>query len=93
MTDIIATAVILVCVGATFCATCYAIARFAYFDRRARADLLLAFYCVVVFAGAVVGCLAFTDAYGNVASAVFAALLCGCSAAVGALLRKNVGSD
>lgn len=89
MTDIIATAVILVCVGATFCATCYAIARFAYFDRRARADLLLAFYCVVVFAGAVVGCLAFTDAYGNVASAVFAALLCGCSAAVGALLRKT----
>ena len=65
MTDIIATAVILVCVGATFCATCYAIARFAYFDRRARADLLLAFYCVVVFAGAVVGCLAFTDAYGT----------------------------
>ena len=63
--------------------------RFAYFDRRARADLLLAFYCVVVFAGAVVGCLAFTDAYGNVASAVFAALLCGCSAAVGALLRKT----
>ena len=57
MTDIIATAVILVCVGATFCATCYAIARFAYFDRRARADLLLAFYCVVVFAGAVVGLL------------------------------------
>ena len=33
--------------------------------------------------------LAFTDAYGNVASAVFAALLCGCSAAVGALLRKT----
>ena len=89
MTDMIATTVILVCVGATFCATCYAIARFAYFDRRARADLLLAFYCVVVFAGAVVGCLAFTDAYGNVASAVFAALLCGCSAAVGALLRKT----
>ena len=51
--------------------------------------MLLAFYCVVVFAGAVVGCLAFTDAYGNVASAVFAALLCGCSAAVGALLRKT----
>lgn len=89
MTDIIATAVILVCVGATFCATCYAIARFAYFDRRARADLLLAFYCVVVFAGAVVGCLAFTEAYGNVVSAAFAALLCGCSAAVGALLRKT----
>ena len=89
MTDMIATTVILVCVGATFCATCYAIARFAYFDRRARADLLLAFYCVVVFAGAVVGCLAFTDAYGNVASAAFAALLCGCSAAVGALLRKT----
>ena len=42
-----------------------------------------------MFAGAVVGCLAFTDAYGNVASAVFAALLCGCSAAVGALLRKT----
>lgn len=79
MTDIIATAVILVCVGATFCATCYAIARFAYFDRRARADLLLAFYCVVVF----------TEAYGNVVSAAFAALLCGCSAAVGALLRKT----
>ena len=91
MTDIIATAVILVCVGATFCATCYAIARFAYFDRRARADLLLAFYCVVVFAGAVVGCLAFTEAYGNVVSAAFAAVrMLGSGRRASA---ENVGSD
>lgn len=89
MTDMIATAAILAGVGATFCAACYAIARFAYFDRRSRADLLLAFYCVVVFAGAVVGCLAFTEAYGNAASAVFAVLVAGCSIAIGAFLRKT----
>lgn len=89
MADIIATAVILACVGATFCAGCHAIARASYFDEPSRADLLLAFYRVVVFAGAVVGCLAFAEAYGNVASAAFAALLCGCSMAVGSLLRKT----
>ena len=93
MTDIIATAVILVCVGATFCATCYAIARFAYFDRRARADLLLAFYCVVVFAGAVVGCLAFTDAYGNVASAVFRSPSVRMLGSGRRASAENVGSD
>lgn len=89
MTDIIATAVILVCVGATFCATCYAIGAFR----------LLRSACASGFASrvllrcrvrrVVVGCLAFTEAYGNVVSAAFAALLCGCSAAVGALLRKT----
>lgn len=88
MGDIIATTIILVAVGLTFCAACYAIARVAYFDEHSRADLLLAFYRVVVFAGAVVGCLAFTEAYGNVSSAAFAAILCGCSMAVGTLLRK-----
>ena len=51
--------------------------------------MVVALYCVGVFAGGGVGWLAFTDAYGNGASAVFAALLCGCSAAVGALLRKT----
>lgn len=88
MADIIATAVILVSVAVTFCAACYAIARAAYFDVPSRVDLLIAFYRVIVFAGAVVGCLAFTEAYGNVAAAVFAMLLCGCSMVVGSLLRN-----
>ena len=91
MADIIATTVIIVSVGVTFCAACYAIVRATYFDEPSRADLLLAFYRVVVFAGAVVGCLAFTEAYGNAPSAAFAALLCGCSLAAGSFLNKTWG--
>lgn len=93
MADIIATTVILVSVSVTFCAGCYAIAHAAYFNEPSRADLLLAFYRVVVFAGAVVGCLAFSEAYGNAASAVFAAILCGCSIAVGSFLSKTWGRE
>lgn len=89
MTDIITTMLILVSVGATFCAGCFAIADAAYFDEPSKADLLLAFYRVVVFAGAIVGCLAFSEAYGNVASAAFAVALCVCSFAVGLLLRRT----
>lgn len=93
MADIIATTVILVSVGATFCAGCYAIAHASYFDEPSRADLLLAFYRVVVFAGAVVGCLAFSEAYGNAASAAFAVVLCGCSIAAGSFLSKTWGRE
>lgn len=93
MADIIATTMILVSVSVTFCAGCYAVAHAAYFNEPSRADLLLAFYRVVVFAGAVVGCLAFSEAYGNAASAVFAVILCGCSIAVGSFLNKTWGRE
>ena len=88
MADVTVTAIILVSVGVTFCLGCCAIVRVAYFDDHSRSDVLLAFYRVVVFAGAVVGCLAFSEAYGNGIAALFAALLCVCSALAGAVLRK-----
>lgn len=71
--------------------SCYSIMRVAYFDNRSKADLLVAFYRVAVFAGAVVGCLAVSEAYGDDASAVFAAALCAGSLAVGVLLAKAWG--
>lgn len=88
MTDLVATVIILVSVGVTFCFACRAIVRVAYFDDYSRSNLLLAFYRVVVFAGAVVGCLAFSEAYGDEAAALFAVLLCACSIFVGVVLRK-----
>ena len=88
MADLLATAIILVSVGVTFCLGCCAIVRVAYLDGHSRSDVLVAFYRVVVFAGAVVGCLAFSEACGDEAAALFSALLCVCSTLVGGVLRK-----
>ncbi|RDB65066.1 helix-turn-helix transcriptional regulator [Eggerthella sinensis] len=91
MADLLATAIILVSVGVTFCLGCCAIVRVAYLDGHSRSDVLVAFYRVVVFAGAVVGCLAFSEAYGDEAAALFSVLLCACSTLVGGVLRKAWG--
>ncbi|WP_080803432.1 helix-turn-helix transcriptional regulator [Arabiibacter massiliensis] len=89
MTDILATAAILAGVGATFCGACHAIARAAYFDGPAQADLLLAFFRVIVFAAGVIGCLALTDLHGESAAALFAVVLCIVAFAAGALMSRS----
>lgn len=89
MTDMTSTSIILIGVGVPFAASCYSVMRVSYFDHHSKADLLLSFYRVVVFAGALVGCLAVSEMYGDAASAAFAALVCVGSFAVGGVLSRS----
>ncbi|WP_139652636.1 helix-turn-helix transcriptional regulator [Raoultibacter phocaeensis] len=81
-------AAILAGTGVVFVVCCAAIARASFSETLSRANLQVAVYYGAVFAVALFGCLAVTQAAGTGAAAVFSLGLCTVSLAVGWFLSR-----
>ena len=81
--------VVVAATAVVFARCCRQIARAAFGEQSSRAEVRLALYWGLAFAAAVVGCLAFTDARGNGAAALYAAALCLASLVAGQALGRS----
>ena len=82
------TGIVVAATAVLFVACCMQIARASFLERASRADVRLAVFWVLAFAASVIGCLAFTEAYGNEVAALYASALCVALAAGRLLLRS-----
>lgn len=87
--EIVTIAAIVLATGALFVSCCVHIVRAAFRERASRVDVRLALYWSLAFAASVIGCLALTDARGNAASALYAALVCVVAFAAGWALARS----
>ncbi|WP_244977535.1 helix-turn-helix transcriptional regulator [Eggerthella guodeyinii] len=83
------TGIVVAATAVLFVACCMQIARASFLERASRADVRLAVFWVLAFAASVIGCLAFTEAYGNEVAALYASALCVAALAAGRLLLRS----
>lgn len=87
--DWVSVAAIIAGAGIVFVVCCAAIARAAFSETMSRASLQMAIYFGAVFAVALFGCLAITQAAGTKAAAVFSLALCAAALGAGWFLSRS----
>lgn len=81
--------IIVTATAVVFAMCCRQIVRASFSERSSRAETRLALYWGIAFAVALIGCLAFSDARGNDAAAVFSAVFCLASLGAGCALGRS----
>ena len=87
--DYAAVSIIVAAAAVSFAACCVHIAHAAFDDETPRFQVRLALFWALAFAALVVGCLAATGAYGNVAAALYAFACCATSLVASRLLARS----